>query len=76
MVKRRKAHPEVVRYLARYAKENPLASDTAEGIAQWCLKMPVKDVLPALEVLVEMGVWEKLPMKDHVLFRPNGSRSR
>ncbi|MCG6893117.1 MAG: hypothetical protein LJE65_05885 [Desulfobacteraceae bacterium] len=76
MVKRKVASAEVIRSLAEYAKENPIASDTAEGIAQWCLKRPVKEVLPALEVLVQMGVWEKLPRGDRVLFRPAGSRSK
>lgn len=62
MARRQGVRPEIIRSLAVYAKENPIASDTAEGIAQWCLKKPVKEVLPALEVLVQMGVWEKIPM--------------
>jgi hypothetical protein len=76
MARRQGVRPEIIRSLAAYAKENPIASDTAEGIAQWCLKKPVKEVLPALEVLVQMGVWEKIPMEDRVLFRPAGKKGR
>jgi hypothetical protein len=56
--------------LVSYGNKNPKASDTAEGIAKWWLKMPLKDVLPALESLVELGVWEKLRRDDRVLYRP------
>ncbi len=56
--------------LLSYGKKNPKASDTAEGIAKWWIKMPLKDVLPALESLVETGMWEKLRRDDRVLYRP------
>lgn len=56
--------------LVTYGNENPMASDTAEGIAKWCIKMPVDEVLPALESLVDFGVWEKLLRNDRVIYRP------
>ena len=58
------------RKLVSYGKENPMASDTAEGIAKWWIKMPLDEVLPALETLVELGIWEKLGREDRVLYRP------
>lgn len=57
--------------LTSYVNKNPRASDTAKGIAKWWLKMPLEEVLPALESLVEQGVWEKLRRDDRVLYRPN-----
>jgi len=61
---------EVAKKLILYGNENPRASDTAEGIAIWCLRMPLEEVLPALELLVERGLWEKLRRDDRVLYRP------
>ena len=61
---------EVEEKLLSYGKNNPKASDTAEGIAKWWIKMPLKDVLPALESLVETGMWKKLRRDDRVLYRP------
>ena len=60
----------VAQKLVSYGKENPMASDTAEGIAKWWIKMPLDEVLPALESLVERGIWEKLRREDRVLYRP------
>jgi hypothetical protein len=34
----------------RSGRENPGASDPAEGIAKWWSKIPLKNVLPALEM--------------------------
>ena len=62
--------PGVAEKLDSYANENPRASDSAEGIAKWWLKMPLEEVLPALEVLVEKGLWEKLRRDDRVLYSP------
>lgn len=56
--------------LISYGNENPKASDTAEAIAKWWIKMPFEEVLPALETLVEFGIWEKLKRDDRVLYRP------
>ncbi len=70
MKRKSESRPETLKQLVAYAKENPMASDTAEGIAQWCVKRPLRDVLPALETLVQLGVWERLRMNDRVLYRP------
>ncbi len=59
-----------VKRLISYTRKKPRASDTAEGIAQWWLKMPLEEVLPALEALVKQGMWEKLKRNDRVLYRP------
>ncbi len=56
--------------LLSYGIENPNASDTAEGIAQWWVKKPLKEVLPVLEALVRVGLWEKIWRDDQVLFSP------
>ena len=32
--------------------------------------MPLEVVLPALESLVELGIWEKIRRDDRVLYRP------
>ena len=61
---------EAIEKLSFYVKRNPKASDTAEGIAQWWVRMPLEVVLPALESLVELGIWEKLRRDDHVIYRP------
>jgi hypothetical protein len=61
---------EVCEKLISYARENPRASDTAEGIARWWVKMSLKEVLLALEWLVERGTWEKVRREDAVLYRP------
>ncbi len=62
--------------LIAYGNKNPNASDRAEGIARWWVKMPLEEVLPALESLVEQGTWEKLKGHDGALYRPrNGSDS-
>ncbi len=60
----------VAKKLDSYANENPRAADTAEGIANWWLEVPLEEVLPALEVLVEQGLWEKLRRDDRVLYSP------
>jgi len=62
--------PAVTEKLVSYGNENPMASDTAEGIAKWWIKMPLEEVLPALELLVESGIWEKVRRDDNVLYRP------
>jgi len=56
--------------LISYGNENPMASDTAEGIAKWWIRMPLEAVLPALESLVELGIWDKIRRDDRVLYRP------
>ena len=56
--------------LISYGKDNPKASDTAEGIAKWWIKMPLEVVLPALESLVELGIWKKLKRDDRILYCP------
>ena len=56
--------------LVSYGKDNPRASDTAEGIAKWWIKMPLEVVLPALESLVELGIWKKLKRDDRILYCP------
>ena len=56
--------------LVSYGKDNPRASDTAEGIAKWWIQMPLEVVLPALESLVELGIWKKLKRDDRVLYCP------
>ena len=56
--------------LISYTRKKPKASDSAEGIARWWLKMPLEEVLPALEALVKQGMWEKLKRNDHVIYRP------
>jgi hypothetical protein len=53
-----------------YGIENPSASDTAEGIAKWWVKQPVEKVLPVLEALIRLGVWEKISRDDQILYRP------
>jgi hypothetical protein len=59
---------EVVRLLARYFHDNPLACDTAEGAMRWWL--PQKDdisegmVTTALDSLVAQGALETLPAVD------------
>jgi hypothetical protein len=70
MEKQNKIKALAAQRLVSYGNENPMASDTAEGIAKWCVKMPVDAVLPALESLVEFGVWEKLLRDDRILYRP------
>ena len=65
-------HNVAAKRLLSYAHENPKASDTAEGIAKWWIRMPLEEVLPALESLVKLGVWEKLMRDDRVLYRPIG----
>jgi hypothetical protein len=61
---------KAIERLRTYAERNPKASDTAEGIAKWWVQMPLEVVLPALEALVELGIWEKLRRDDHVIYRP------
>jgi len=56
--------------LVSYGKDNPRASDTAEGIAKWWVRMPLEVVFPALESLVELGIWKKLKRDDRVLYCP------
>jgi hypothetical protein len=56
--------------LLSYVIENPNASDTAEGIAQWWVRKPVDQVLPVLEALVRVGLWEEIRRKDQVLYGP------
>lgn len=70
MVKGMHDNPEVAEKLISYARENPRASDTAEGIAKWWVKMSLEEVLPALEWLVERGTWEQVRREDGVLYRP------
>ena len=60
----------VAEKLISYTNENPRASDTSEGIAKWWVKMPLDEVLPALESLVEFGLWEKVRREDRILYRP------
>jgi len=60
----------LIEMLVSYSYENPMASDTAEGIAKWWVKMPLKEVLPALESLVERGIWKKIRLEDRVLYCP------
>ena len=60
----------VAQKLISYGIENPRASDTAEGIARWWIGMPLEEVLPVLESLVELGIWEKVGRDDRVLYRP------
>jgi hypothetical protein len=67
----------LIEMLVSYSHENPMASDTAEGIAEWWVKEPLKEVLPALESLVEHGIWKKVRLEDRVLYCPvenSGSR--
>ena len=59
----------VAEKLITYAERNPRASDTAEGIAKWWIKMPLEEVLPVLESLVEHGMWERLKRDDSVIYR-------
>jgi hypothetical protein len=61
---------KAIERLNSYVQRNPKASDTAEGIAKWWVQMPLEMVLPALEALVELGIWEKLRRDDHVIYRP------
>lgn len=70
MKKKIAINSDVAEKLASYTNKNPRASDTAEGIANWWLKMPLDVVLPALESLVELGTWEKIRREDQVLYRP------
>jgi DNA-binding transcriptional ArsR family regulator len=52
---------EIVRALSRYLRQNPLASDTLEGITQWWLKsedLSQADLLHALERMTRAGVVE------------------
>jgi len=68
---------ELIEKLVSYAQENPMATDTAEGIAKWWVQMPLKEVLPVLESLVEGGIWQKVRLDDRVLYCPiqnSGSR--
>jgi len=60
----------VTEKLISYASENPQALDTAAGIARWWIKMPLETVLPALESLVALGIWEKISRDDQVLYGP------
>ena len=55
--------------LLNYIDSNPQAADTAENIARWWLKMPLRTVLPALNRLVDEGVVERLSMQDQVVYR-------
>ena len=59
-----------VKKLVSYGEKHPKASDTAEGIAKWWVNMPLGVVLPALESLVELGLWKKLKRDDQVLYCP------
>ncbi len=67
---------DVTEKLISYTNENPRAVDTSEGIAKWWVKMPLDEVLPALESLVELGLWEKVRREDRVLYCPITSPER
>ena len=69
MEKKMAIKSEVAEKLISYTSENPRASDTSEGIAKWWVKMSLDEVLPVLESLVELGLWEKFRRDDHVLYR-------
>ena len=56
----------IERRLLLYIDENPLASDTADGIARWWVRMPVGEVMPCLESLVKRGVLEKSERADSI----------
>lgn len=70
MTKAIEVNPAVAEKLISYGQKHPTAFDTAKGIAMWCIRMPLEEVLPALESLVELGKWEKLELYDRVLYRP------
>ena len=58
---------EIVRALSRYLRQNPLASDTLEGITQWWLKsedLSQADLLHALERMTQAGVVEATSAAD------------
>ena len=59
---------EVLRHLARYFRDNPLACDTAEGALRWWLPQEKgfneNMVIAALEALVTQGGLETLPAVD------------
>lgn len=61
---------DLIEKLVSYSHDHPMASDTAEGIAQWWVQMPVEEVQAALELLVERGIWEKVKLQDRVLYCP------
>ncbi len=69
-MKKKILNSTAARKLISYGNKNPMASDTAEGIAKWWINMPLEEVLPALESLVEHEIWEKLKRDDSVLYRP------
>ncbi|RZI83932.1 MAG: hypothetical protein EOP38_10895 [Rubrivivax sp.] len=53
--------------LSRYLRQNPLASDTLEGIAQWWLKnddVALSDLASALKQLAQAGVIEATTAAD------------
>ena len=76
-MKNKKAIESVVaEKLMSYTNENPRAFDTSEGIARWWVKMPLDEVLPVLESLVEIGIWEKIRREDRILYRPILGRTK
>jgi hypothetical protein len=74
VVESRSGVSEIAGEVERYLEAHPEASDTAAGIAQWWLTRARfgddPDVLPALELLIERGIVERLPlMGGTTLFR-------
>jgi hypothetical protein len=66
----------IVHALARYLRSNPLACDSAAGIAQWWLpesEVSMEAVLHALECLKEVGALEETAGADgRVRYRRRG----
>jgi hypothetical protein len=62
------AEADVMRLLARYFRDNPLACDTAEGAFRWWLPQETEIsesmVVAALDALVQEGALETLSAAD------------
>lgn len=77
-----RVEPDVVRMLARYFGDNPLACDTPEGALRWWLPqdMDINEdmVVKALNTLVARGALQTLPAADgRVRYRfPGGENAR
>jgi len=70
-------NPALVRALARYLREHPMASDTPQGIARWWLESDaaVREValLQALEWMEKRNLVERVAAPDgRVRFRRHG----
>ena len=66
---KRREQEGIIQNLLSYLQKYPHAADSAQGIADWWVKKPLTEVLPALEFLVGRNVMEQLEIEDAVIYR-------